>query len=328
MATMYVTEQGALVTKKGQRLLVSKGGELLQEMPTVHIDRVVLLGNVHFTTPALVHMLKRGVDVVLLSSHGTLRGRIQPPWAKDAQLRQRQYELCKDQGVRLALAKKFVLGKLLNMAALWNRHRDRHPAAEFREGLKRLIRRASSATDLAKLRGYEGMATAQHFQVFKASLDQDLGFNGRAHRPPPDPVNALLSLGYTLLHNELYSLVTAVGLDPYLGFYHEIKRGHPALASDLLEEWRPVIVDLLVLGLINRKELTPGHFRRTRTGVRLTKQGLARFLEGYERRLTSRVTHPRLGRRLPYRRCLDAQVRLLAAYIRGDAPMYEPFRWR
>lgn len=113
-----------------------------------------------------------------------------------------------------------------------------------------------------------------------------------------------------------------------MGFYHQIKHGHPALASDLLEEWRPVIVDLLVLGFINRKELTPGHFRRTRVGVRLTKAGLARFLEGYERRLTSRVTHPRLGRRLSYRQCLEAQVRLLAAYVRGDAPAYEAFRWR
>ena len=328
MATLYVVEQGAVVTKKGQRLLVSKGGELLQEVPMIHVDRVVLMGNVHFTTPALVHMLKRRIDVVLLSCHGTLRGRIQPPWAKDARLRQRQYELHRNDGVRLSLSKKFVLGKLRNMAVLWKRQRDGRSIGEHFKALKRLMGKAASASDLAKLRGYEGAASAQHFQVFKASLHQDLGFTGRAHRPPKDPVNALLSLGYTLLHNELYALVTAVGFDPYMGFYHEIKHGHPALASDLLEEWRPVIVDLLVLGLVNREEITPGHFRRTRTGLRLTKQGLTRFLEGYERRLTTRVIHPRLGRRLTYRRCLEAQVRLLAAYVRGETSMYEPFQWR
>lgn len=203
MATLYVTEQGALVAKKGQRLLVSKAGKLLQEVPIIHVDRVVLMGNIHFTTPALVQMLKRGVDVVLLSSHGTLRGRIQSPWGKDARLRERQYELCHTGGVRLTLAKQFVIGKLLNMAALWRRNRDSASASEPLKALRRLVGKASAASDLAKLRGYEGAATALHFQVFKASLGQELGFTGRAHHPPMDPVNALLSLGYTLLHNEL-----------------------------------------------------------------------------------------------------------------------------
>jgi CRISPR-associated protein Cas1 len=328
MATLYVVEQGALVAKKGERLLVRKDGKILRDVPLVHVERVVLLGNVHLTTPALVSLLEKGVDVALLSSRGTFRGKIQPPWAKDARLRQQQYAAYQEPERRLDLARRFVVGKLRNMIALWKRQRKCRELGTAVGELQRLARKAGEAGDLAKLRGYEGTAGAIHFRAFRMSLARDLGFRRRAHRPPTDPVNALLSLGYTLLHNEFYALTTMVGLDPYLGFYHEVKHGHPALASDLMEEWRPVVVDFLVLGLINRGELRSAHFRKPRNGIRLTHEGFEIFLKAYERRLTAKVMHPRARERLTYRQCLEAQVRHLAAYLRGKGAAYEPFHWR
>lgn len=328
MASLYVIEQGAVVAKKGERILVCKDGRILKEIPLVHIDRVVLFGNIHLTTPALTHLLKRDVDVVLLSSRGTFRGKVQPPWAKDAELRRLQYAAHGDPRKRLHLARMFVSGKIHNMIALWRRHGKARECGGPVKELRKLMRKVSKAPDIPALRGYEGAAGALHFETFKVALDQDMGFRRRKHRPPTDPVNALLSLGYTLLHNEFYALACAVGLDPYLGFYHEVKRGHAALASDLMEEWRPVIVDFLVLGLVNRGEISPGHFRIGRDGVRIVREGLELFLKSYERRLTSRVFHPREGKRLTYRRCFEAQVRDLIAYLRGKAPSYEPFPWR
>jgi len=328
MATLYVAEQGALVAKKGERLLVRKDGKVLKDVPLVHVERVVLLGSVHLTTPALVHLLEKGVDVVLLSRRGNFRGKIQPPWAKDARLRQRQYATHQEPTERLNLARYFVTGKIRNMIALWRRQRKCRELGTAVRELQGLAHKASGAKDFAELRGYEGAASVLHFRVFRMSLGRDLGFRRRAHRPPTDPVNALLSLGYTLLHNEFYALTAVMGLDPYLGFYHEVKHGHPALASDLMEEWRPVIVDFLVLGLINRGELRPAHFRKPRNGMRLTREGLEIFLKAYEQRLTSRITHPRERVRLTYRQCLEVQVRYLAAHLRGKVAAYEPFQWR
>ena len=328
MASLYVVEQGAVVAKKGERILVRKDGKVLKEVPLMHIDRLVLFGNIHLTTPALTHLLKRDVDVVLLSSRGMFRGKIQPPWAKDAELRQMQYATYGDPRKRLQLAKMFVTGKIRNMIALWRRQgKGGEFGAAVRE-LKKLSRKATEAPDLPSLRGYEGAAASVHFKVFRAALKQDMGFVRRVHRPPTDPINALLSLGYTLLHNEIYSLACAAGLDPYLGFYHEMRRGHAALASDLMEEWRPVIVDFLVLGLVNRGEVSPGHFRMGKRGVRIVREGLELFLKAYERRLTSRIFHPREKRRLTYRGCFEAQLGLLVALLRGKSASYEPFLWR
>jgi len=331
MATLYIIEQGATLTKVDNRFVVRKGRKVLKEIPALQVDRIVVFGNANLTTPAIKFALHQGIDVAYLSSRGIYRGRLQPEPTKDARLRWMQYEKSRDPDFRLALSKQFVSGKLQNMIALCRRQRRSQKGRTIEAQLnilERLSRKVTLAEGLEELRGYEGAASAAYYKAFRRFLRQDLGFERRNHRPPRDPVNALLSLGYTLLYNNIYGLINVVGLDPYLGFFHELKRGHAALASDLMEEWRPVIVDSLVLAMINRGELGQGDFRWIRGQVRLTREGLMQFLRRYEGRLAARVFYPRLKVRISYRRCLELQVRHLAELILGRAKNYRPFHTR
>jgi len=328
MATLYITEQGAILTKTDGRLLIRKGHKILQDLPAVHVDRIVLFGNVHLTTPAVTFALKEGIDVVFLSSHGTYRGRLQSGWAKDAKLRKLQYQAFLAPDRRLSLAKRFVIGKLHNMLALCRRQEKRKEVDLITNNIKQMARitqKAMEASDLPTLRGYEGAATSLFYKLFGVFLKQELNFRGRNKRPPRDPINALLSLGYTLLYNSLFSSINIVGLDPYLGFFHEIKRGHAALVSDLMEEWRPIIVDSLVLNVINHGELQREDFHINPDSVLLTKRGLKHFLQRYDNRLETRIRHPRLRQRVTYRQCIALQVRNLSDALTNPAKTYQPF---
>ena len=328
MATLYIAEQGAVLTKTDGRLLVRKDHKVLQDLPAVYVDRIVLFGNVHLTTPALAFALKEGIDVAFLSSYGTYRGRLQSVWAKDAKPRKLQYQAFLNPGRRLSLARQFVMGKLHNMLTLCYRQRKRERSNFIDNGINHidlLARKAADARDLPILRGYEGAGTALFYKLFRSFLNQDLRFRGRNKRPPRDPVNALLSLGYTLLYNALFSSINIVGLDPYLGFFHEIKRGHAALASDLMEEWRPILVDSLVLSVINHGELRWEDFHINPDSVHLTKRGLEHFLKRYDNRLETRIRHPRLGHRMTYRQCIEMQVRNLTDVLINPAETYQPF---
>jgi CRISPR-associated protein Cas1 len=328
MATLYVAEQGAVLTKTDGRLLVRSGRKILRDIPAIRVDQIVLFGNVHLTTPAVAFVLNEGIDVAFLSSHGSYRGRLQPEWTKDAKLRQRQYSVFLDPRRRLVLARQLVHGKLHNMASLCRRQRSDKTTGIVKatvQYLARLDKKVTCATDLASLRGWEGAATAAFYQAFSTLLRPKLGFQGRNRRPPRDPVNALLSLGYTLLYNTFYATINVVGFDPYLGFFHEAKRGHAALASDLMEEWRPLIVDSLVLSMINHRELGPEQFLGLKEQIRLTKNGLEHFLARYDARLASRIRHPRLERRMSYRRCIELQTRHLADVLRNPERTYHPF---
>jgi len=329
MATLYITEQGATVSKTDERLVIRKGRRILQEIPAVHVEQIVVFGNANFTTPAMAFLLERGIDVAYLSSRGQYRGRLQPRLCKDASLRQLQYKRSLDPAFRLAVAKQIVSGKVHN--ALVFCQRQRRLAAEAQSHLETLIQiihRIPTAIDIEAVRGYEGAASAAYYKIFKTLLKQDMGFRSRKNHPPTDPVNALLSLGYTLLYNNLYAFINIVGLDPYLGFFHETKHGHAALASDLLEEWRTILVDSVVLSLINRGELGPGDFRKGLWKIRLTKEGLEKFLRAYDRRLATEILHADLGQRLSYRRCLEAQVRRFVRVLYCQEKLYSPFKVR
>ena len=331
MGTLYIAEQGAVLTKTDGRLLIRKGRKVLQDIPAIHVEQIVLFGNVHLTTPAMAFALNEGIDIAFLSSYGTYRGRLQPAWTKDARLRQRQCRVFSDPRRRLVLARQLVHGKLHNMAALCHRQRPQKAPGTIRAAVGRLVqldKKTANATNLAVLRGWEGIASATFYHVFSTLLRPELGFRSRNRRPPRDPVNALLSLGYTLLFNTFYAMINIVGFDPYLGIFHETKRGHAALASDLMEEWRSIIVDSLVLSMVNHRELGPEHFLCLDGQIRLTKEGLGRFLKRYDARLASKIQHPRLNQRMSYRRCIELQTRHLADVINNDKALYYPFLMR
>ena len=329
MGTLYIAEQGAVIARTGERLIVRKGEEVLQELPAVQVDQIVILGNASLTAPMVRFVLDKGIDVAYLSSRGTYRGRLQPEWARDAVLREAQYRRARNPRFCLQVARQIVAGKIHNMSAFGRRQRRidnagrRHLAVMEEEG-----QRLDTAETLEQLMGHEGAASAAHFRLLGTFLHFDLGFRQRRAHPPTDPVNALLSLGYTLLYNHLYAAINIVGLDPYQGFFHQLKRGHAALASDLVEEWRAIIVDSIVLTLINRREIQSSDFENSPEGMRLTKAALTRFFQRYDARVNDEVFVPGIQGSTTYRRCFELQVRHFTRVLLGEEPTYQPFAAR
>lgn len=329
MATLYLTEQGAVVTKTGERLLVRKDGKLLHDLPALHVDQIVVFGNAGFTTPAVRYVLENGIDVAYLSSRGNYRGRLQPAWTKDVLPRQQQYLRAQDAAFCLGIAQAIVTGKIRNAIAFGRRQRRlSRDGKQHIRAMEASLPKIQTATALDQLMGYEGSAAAMYYRIFRTFLKTDLGFRGRQAHPPADPVNALLSLGYTLLYNQMVAAINIAGLDPYQGFFHQRKHGHAALASDLIEEWRAIIVDSVVLTVINRREIKLSDFQHTERGPRLSKPALTRFLKRYDARVSETASAPAVQGKTPYRRIFELQARQLVRVITEQQPTYQPFQIR
>jgi len=362
MSTLYVTEPGSRIEKEYRHLLVTRDDETLLRAPLGAVDHVVLVGQgVGATTPALHALLGAGITLSLVSGTGELLGRLAPPSGKNLDLRRRQYARAADPVFCLAFARAVVVGKLRNYRALalrWGREEitpgpslppaagealvDAQPAAAQRttpgsagkaraplDAMAEALGQAERAPDLATLRGAEGMGSKAYFAVLRGCLRPGVAFAARTRRPPRDPVNALLSLGYTLLGEAINTALEIVGLDPYEGFYHADKYGRPALALDLLEEFRGPVADSVALTLINKRMLAPDDFEAGQDGgVYLARRALSTYLRAFSERLQATITHPLAGRPLTYRKCFEVQARLAAKAITGDAPEYRPLRVR
>jgi CRISPR-associated protein Cas1 len=267
--------------------------------------------------------------VVFLSRYGKFRGRLVHTGSKFAQLRHAQLQKMSDEAVSLSIAQQVVQGKLHNQQALLTAKMEAGPAREKAvESITRMQARAKTARNVDTLRGFEGSAGASYWGAFRTLLPEGLGFDGRKYFPPPDPVNALLSFGYSLLLKDVTAAVQLVGLDPYLGFFHVIDYGRPSLALDMMEEFRPLLVDQVVLGLLAEPLLAPADFEWTGNPKRPVRLGEAlgsRLIEGYEQRLSERVLHPDGGGQTAYRRVIVLQVRRLARVMLGQAQGYRAF---
>ena len=326
MAILYITQQGAVLHKSGNQVIVKKDRDVLQEIPIVQLDEVVIFGNGHITTQTMGFLLHKNIPVSFLSSQGKYKGKLQPPFAKDTLIRKEQYAVAENPQQCLALAKSFVQGKLTNAIRFCQRQRTQN--AEVKTGIgaiRQTLAKLESAKSLDSLLGYEGSGTSAYYRAFRQFLTRDWGFTTRQFRPPPDPINAMLSLGYTLLHNHVYTFINVVGFDPYCGYFHQPKHGHAALASDLMEEFRQIVVDGYVLTLVNNNRIKPEDFQKTGKGIRFTKKALDSFLGGYYERMQQTFKHPTSNEKTSYLRCIELQVRHLARVIRGEDPEYRPF---
>jgi CRISPR-associated protein Cas1 len=332
MGTVYVKEQGSVVRRNGKRLRVTRRREELSSIPLVNLEQLALMGNIQLTTPAAALLLESGVDVIFLSKYGKFRGRLVRSGSKFAQLRQRQLEMASDGQAALRVARPLVMAKIQNQRVVLQRRAERVPNAQRAlKGMMRMSRRAERARTLDKLRGFEGKAGAFYFAAVRALLPSAWGFEKRAYHPPPDPANSLLSFGYTLLLKDVTAAVHVVGLDPYLGFFHALGRDRPALALDLMEEFRPVIVDSMALDIVANKQLVPEDFKRSRNPRRpcqLGEAGVQIVLERYEERLQTSLHHALAGGETTYRRAFQLQARQMARVIRGKDGAYRPLRIR
>jgi CRISPR-associated protein Cas1 len=332
MAPVYVREQGAVVRKQGQRLIVTREKKQLLDLPLLHVEQLVLMGNVQLTSQAVAMLLQAEVDVVFLSQYGKFRGRLVHTGSKFAELRHNQLRKMNDESIALDIARQVVSGKLHNQATILAQKMAgaAGPLQLQRaiKSIKQMQEQARSARSPDSLRGFEGKAGADYWQAFQSLLPDTFGFAGRKYFPPPDPVNALLSFGYSLLLKDVSAAVQLVGLDPYLGFFHTIHYGRPSLALDMMEEFRPVLVDTIVLDIVQNGRMSDADFEQTgqaKQPVRMKERVMETLIQKYEQRINEKVPHAGAGGQTSQRRVIELQVRRLAKVILGQAKTYRPF---
>lgn len=328
----YVQEQGALVGKRGERLIVTKNGEELATVRLKDVSQVVLMGGVGITAQTTNLLCDQDVPVVHLSRGHWFYGITSGISLRNSFDRVAQYEAAADPIKTLAFARAIVLGKGSNQRTLIGRNVHPRPESALR-AMAMLLRRADYVSAITELLGIEGGIAAHYFAHFGSLLkprdfDASWDFTARNRRPPRDPVNALLSLGYAMLAKECTVALLAEGLDPWWGLYHQPRHGRPALALDLMEEFRPLVVDSAVLTAINTGMVTATGATRTAAGCMLTGDGRKGFLRAYEARLDQLVTHPLFGYRCSWRSVIRVQARLLSRWLRGDVPAYQSIRTR
>jgi CRISPR-associated protein Cas1 len=324
---LVVQTPGAQIGQRGDELIVSVKGEDARKIPGQQVRAIYCFGAVQITAQAAETCLELGIDVSYFSPAGRFIGLLRGLPASGVDARHGQYRLFELPGVRLQLAREVIRAKIHNQRVMLMRNGDvpdrvTNMMASFRDSTE-------SARDLTALMGVEGSAAALYFEQFESMLKQrdnwKFDWRGRNRRPPRDPVNALLSLGYSMLAKELTGVCHSVGLDPFLGFMHQPRYGRPALALDLMEEFRPLVADSVAISLINRGELGPEDFIRGANGTFLNDRGRKPFWEAWFRRLDAEVSHPEFSYKMAYRRMLEVQARQLWRFVRGEALTYHGF---
>jgi CRISPR-associated protein Cas1 len=323
----YVVGQGKTVRKRGERLEIWAHDQgKINEARIREVSQLCLYGGVEVTTPAMVELMQRGVPVMHFSHGGWFLGIGQGMSHKNVLLRIKQFQWAGDEAKSLSIARKLVAGKIENCRTLLRRN-DPEVAEEALASLSELSEKASGASRMESLLGLEGAAAEIYFGRWESILQRSLGFSfqNRNKRPPKDPVNAALSYLYGILVKEMFCTAMAAGFDPYLGFYHQPRYGRPALALDLMEEFRPIIADSAAFSLFNKKELCEEHFVKTGIGISLTPEGKKKVVAAYEQRIQDEIVHPIFGYKISYRRVLEVQARLLSRVLSGELKEYPAF---
>ena len=335
MRPLYLNSPGLRVGKSGGVLQVKENDKVVQEARIGETCQVNLFGNVQISTQAVQALCESEVPICYFSMGGWFYGITTGLNQRNVFLRLRQFRLAEEEYFALRLARRLVAGKARNQRTMLQRNHiepNRNTLAE----LKGMAERAERAKSLDELLGLEGNAARLYFRDFAGMIKPDeedaseytFDFEGRNRRPPRDPVNALLSLGYSLLAKDLTVACYAVGFDPYVGYYHQPRFGRPALALDMMEPMRPLIVDSAVLTAINTGMVTRRDFVRAAGTVALTPGGRKGFMRAYEMRMDSLVTHPLFDYRVSYRRLLEIQARLLARVLDREIGEYPVFTTR
>jgi CRISP-associated protein Cas1 len=329
MTTLYLSEQQSIVKKRDGYLIIqyAEPNRPKAEIPLIKVSQVVVAGDVTVTTPAIHTLLEAGIEICFLSMYGQFRGRLSPPLAKNAALRRTQHRAHTDPQRALQVAQVCVKGKLENMRTLLlrsNRQLQDDQIAAAATSIQNMIRTVPRTTRVGSLLGIEGNGSAAYFSVFGKLLRGSLTFTRRRRRPPTDPVNAMLSLGYTLLQHQVSAAIQIVGFDPYVGFLHQPRYGRPALALDLMEEFRPIIADSVVLNIVNHRILTEQDFKEELGVVHLKPEARKKFYLKFEERLQEELQHPYFEYRTSYRRCIELQARLLGKWLTDEIPVYPP----
>jgi CRISPR-associated protein Cas1 len=333
--TLFVTTPGAYLAKDHENVAVRVEHQTRLSVPIHHLGGVVCFGPVSASPELMSACFERGIGLSFLDINGRFLARVEGPASGNVLLRRRQYRLADDPLATAHLARCFVIGKVTNARSMLVRsaREQPDPPATMQTAAVRLaerlvdLGRADLSTET--VRGHEGEAAAGYFAAFDAMIrtsDPAFRFATRSRRPPLDAVNSLLSFVYALVRHDCTSALSAVGLDPAVGYLHADRPGRPSLALDLMEEFRPALADRLVLALINRGQVTPqGFVRDAAGGVSMDAETRRTVLVSYQERKQATLTHPVTGEATTYAVVPHIQARLLARAIRGDLDHYPPF---
>jgi len=340
--TLYVTTEGAWLKKDGANIVMEVEGSERGRLPAHMLDGVVCFGRAMLSPQLMGYCAEQGISISYLSPNGRFLARVEGPVSGNVLLRREQYRRSDSAAGSAAITRHILVGKVSNQRAVLARalrdHREKMPEAtqaalqQTVKNLKRIIDKLLLEQNLDVLRGLEGEAAQAYFAVFDHLIlvnSPSLRFNGRSRRPPLDAINALLSFLYTLLTHDCRSALESVGLDPAVGFLHRDRPGRPSLALDLVEEFRPLLADRLVLSLINRKQLGARDFRAQDNGaVLLTDDARKSVLVAYQERKRELIYHAFLDDKIELGLVPALQAQLMARHLRGDLDAYPPFLWK
>lgn len=336
--TLFITTQGTYLHRDGETITVRKDDTVLLRVPIHTLQSIVCFGRVSLSSPLMGFCAESGILVSFLSETGEFWARVQGPVAGNVLLRRIHYRTADDPEQSAALAQAIIMAKVANCRTVLMRalrdQKERNPEIEdVTERLGKALERLLAGQFLQdRLRGVEGECASLYFSVFDAlivSQKSSFNFTVRSRRPPLDPVNALLSFVYTLLVHDITAALESVGLDPYVGFLHTDRPGRPSLALDLMEEFRPILADRLVLSLINRQQVTPDDFKRAENGAVLMNDAARRtVIQTWQKRKQEEVRHPFMDENAALGLFPYLQALLLARHLRGDLDAYPALVWR
>ncbi|PXF56638.1 MAG: subtype I-C CRISPR-associated endonuclease Cas1 [Deltaproteobacteria bacterium] len=337
--TLFVTTQGAYLTKDGKTVVVKVEKEIRLRIPIHTIGGIVCFGNVMCSPFLMGFCAERDVAISFLTEHGRFLARVQGPVSGNVLLRREQYRRADDMNASAEMARAVLTGKLANCRTVLGRalrdHSDKLNTDEVREASQRInssLQHLQSDLPLNVLRGFEGEAAHTYFSVFDhliTSQKEDFIFRQRNRRPPLDNVNCLLSFLYTLVLHDVRSALESVGLDHAVGFLHRDRPGRPGMALDMMEEFRPFLADRLTLSLINLNQIQTKGFKKMESGaVLMDDETRKAVLVAYQKRKQDEIMHPFLEVKVPIGLLFHIQALLLARCLRGDLDGYPTFIWK
>jgi CRISP-associated protein Cas1 len=355
LCTLYIHEHGAVLKFENGRLEVVKADQELLSVPINKIEQIVLFGNSQITTAVMKNCLRRRIPILIFSGHSRFLGSIESPDAENPLIQRIQFEKLNDPDFVADIARRIVLGKIANCRSLLQRRAREVDMADLKSAISEMgnnLESLGNAVTLDEIRGYEGASAAAYFSGLAACFTEPFVFTTRTRRPPQDPINALLSFGYAMLFQNIYAIARARGLSTHVGMLHSIEQGHPALCSDLIEEFRAPIVDSLVTAVLNKRLFSEDDFfyedhvpdddeadPDTVDEVNVAAGGMIRscllkddarrtFVREFERRINTAVTHQEAGIKTSWRGCIDLQIGHYIKVLRGEAPHYKPVEFR
>jgi len=337
--TLFVTTQGAYLSKEGESVLVRVEKETRLRVPVHTLGGIVCFGNVLCSPFLMGFCAERDVAISFLTEYGRFLARVQGPVSGNVLLRREQYRRADDMDVSARIARSMLTGKVANSRAVLRRalrdHSEKLDGTPVEEAARRLghsLENMQTGPPLDTLRGIEGEAAHVYFSVFDhliVSQKESFHFRERNRRPPLDRVNCLLSFIYTLLMHDVRSALETVGLDPAVGFLHRDRPGRPGLALDMMEEFRPFLADRLTLSLINLNQVQEKGFTQSESGaVLMNDETRKTLLVAYQIRKQDEIYHPFIEEKVTIGILFHMQALLLARFLRGDLDGYPPFIWK